>query len=52
LVGTHARGFARNVADRAVFLDQGKILEVGTPEEVFGRPRQERARRFLEKILV
>jgi ABC-type polar amino acid transport system ATPase subunit len=52
LVATHEMGFARKVADRVVFLDQGKILEVGTPEEVFGRPRQERTRRFLEKILV
>jgi ABC-type polar amino acid transport system ATPase subunit len=52
LVATHEMGFARKVADRVVFLDQGKILEVGTPEEVFGRPRHERTRRFLEKILV
>jgi ABC-type histidine transport system ATPase subunit len=47
LVATHEMGFARKVADRVVFLDQGKIVEVGTPEEVFGRPRQERTRRFL-----
>ena len=52
LVATHEMGFARKVADRVVFLDQGKILEVGAPEEVFGRPRHERMRRFLEKILV
>jgi len=52
LVATHEMGFARKVADRIVFLDQGKIVEVGTPEEVFGRPRQERTRRFLEGILV
>jgi ABC-type polar amino acid transport system ATPase subunit len=52
LVATHEMGFARKVADRVVFLDQGKIVEVGTPEEVFGRPRQERTRRFLEGILV
>jgi polar amino acid transport system ATP-binding protein len=52
LVATHEMGFARKVANRVVFLDQGKILEVGTPEEVFGRPRQERTRRFLERILV
>jgi ABC-type polar amino acid transport system ATPase subunit len=45
-------GFARKVADRVVFLDQGKILEVGPPAEVFGRPRHERTRTFLEKILV
>jgi ABC-type polar amino acid transport system ATPase subunit len=52
LVATHEMGFARKVADRVVFLDQGKIVEIGTPEEVFGRPRQERTRRFLERILV
>ena len=52
LVATHEMGFARKVADRVVFLDQGKILEVGTPEEIFGRPRHERLRRFLDKVLV
>jgi polar amino acid transport system ATP-binding protein len=52
LVATHEMGFARKVADRVVFLDQGKIVEVGTPEKVFGKPRQERTRRFLERILV
>jgi polar amino acid transport system ATP-binding protein len=52
LVATHEMGFARQAADRVVFLDQGKILEIGTPEEVFGRPRHERTRRFLDKILV
>jgi ABC-type polar amino acid transport system ATPase subunit len=52
LVATHEMGFARSVADRAVFLDQGRILEIGTPDELFRRPRHERTRRFLEKILV
>jgi ABC-type polar amino acid transport system ATPase subunit len=52
LVATHEMGFARKAADRVVFLDQGRILEVGTPKEIFGRPRHERTRRFLEKILV
>jgi len=52
LVATHEMGFARKVADRVVFLDQGKILETGTPEEIFGRPRHERLRRFLDKVLV
>ena len=52
LVATHEMGFARKVADRVVFMDQGKILEVGTPEAIFDRPRHERMRRFLEKILV
>jgi polar amino acid transport system ATP-binding protein len=52
LVATHEMGFARRVADRVVFMDQGKILEVGTPEEIFDQPRHERMRRFLAKILV
>jgi polar amino acid transport system ATP-binding protein len=52
LVATHEMGFARKVADRVVFLDQGRILEVGPPGEVFGQPRHERTRRFLEKVLV
>jgi polar amino acid transport system ATP-binding protein len=52
LVATHEMGFARKVAHRVVFLDQGSIVEVGTPGEVFGRPQHERTRRFLEKILV
>ena len=52
VVATHEMGFARKVADRVVFLDQGKILEVGTPEEIFGRPRHERLRRFLDKVLM
>jgi polar amino acid transport system ATP-binding protein len=51
LVATHEMGFARKAAHRVVFLDQGRIVEIGTPEEVFGRPRHERTRRFLEKIL-
>jgi len=52
LVATHEMGFARKVADRVVFMDQGRILEVGMPQDVFARPRHERMRRFLEKILV
>jgi polar amino acid transport system ATP-binding protein len=51
LVATHEMGFARKAAHRVVFLDQGRIVEIGPPEEVFGRPRHERTRRFLEKIL-
>ncbi|HWC82706.1 MAG TPA: amino acid ABC transporter ATP-binding protein [Pseudonocardiaceae bacterium] len=51
LVVTHEMGFARRAADRVVFLDHGRILETGTPEEFFGAPRTERARDFLSKIL-
>ena len=52
LVATHEMGFARKVADRVMFLDQGRVLELGTPDEVFGRPRHERLRRFLGTVLV
>ena len=48
---THEMGFARAVADRVVFMDQGQIVEQNTPDEFFSRPRSERARDFLSKIL-
>jgi glutamate transport system ATP-binding protein len=51
LVVTHEMGFARQAADRVVFMDAGRIAEEGTPEEFFGNPRSERARDFLSKIL-
>jgi len=51
VVVTHEMGFAREVADRVVMMDDGQIVEVGTPEEFFARPRQERTRQFLSKIL-
>ena len=50
LVATHEMGFARKVADRIVFLDQGRIVESGTPGEVFDHPEHERLRRFLERV--
>ena len=52
LVATHEMGFARKVAHRVVFLDQGRIVEAGTPQEIFSRPRHERLRRFLDSVLV
>jgi glutamate transport system ATP-binding protein len=51
LVVTHEMGFARQAADRVVFMDDGRIAEESTPEEFFGRPKTERARDFLSKIL-
>lgn len=51
VVVTHEMGFAREVADRIVFMDQGRILEEATPQEFFGNPREERARLFLSRIL-
>jgi glutamate/aspartate transport system ATP-binding protein len=51
MVVTHEMGFARNVAHRVIFMDQGRILEDATKEEFFGTPRSERAQIFLSKIL-
>ena len=48
---THEMGFAREVADRVLFLDEGKILEQGSPEQIFGNPQQQRTRDFLNKVL-
>jgi general L-amino acid transport system ATP-binding protein len=48
---THEMGFARQVADRVVFMDQGEIVESGPPEDVFGNPRTDRLRLFLSQIL-
>ena len=49
---THEMGFAKEVADRVVFVDQGIILEEGTPEEVFNSPKQARTKEFFQKVLV
>jgi general L-amino acid transport system ATP-binding protein len=51
VVVTHEMGFARHVADRVVFMDQGQILEMGSPAEMFGAPRHERLRTFLGTLL-
>ncbi len=48
---THEMGFAREVADRVIFMDHGALVEENTPEEFFLRPQQERTRDFLSKIL-
>ncbi|HOV50060.1 MAG TPA: amino acid ABC transporter ATP-binding protein [Candidatus Cryosericum sp.] len=50
IVVTHEMGFAKEVADRVVFMDQGLIIETGTPAEVFEHPQQERTRNFLSKV--
>jgi polar amino acid transport system ATP-binding protein len=50
LMATHEMAFAREVADRVVFLDEGTICEQGSPSELFGTPRQERTRQFLERF--
>ncbi|WMT43079.1 amino acid ABC transporter ATP-binding protein [Paenibacillus sp. D2_2] len=51
VIVTHEMGFAREVADRVVFMDGGYIVEEGSPEEVFGNPKNERTISFLEKVL-
>ena len=51
LVVTHEMGFAREVADRLVFMDAGEIVEIGTPREFFTQPKTERTKLFLEQIL-
>ncbi|EME61879.1 amino acid ABC transporter ATP-binding protein [Rhodococcus aetherivorans] len=51
VVVTHEMGFAREVADRVLFMADGYVLEEGTPKELFGSPRQERTRDFLAKVL-
>ncbi len=48
---THEMGFARQVADRVIFMDQGQIVEENVPEEFFGNPQHERTRTFLSQIL-
>src|SRR5271156_2176281 len=50
LVVTHEVRFAREVADRVVFMDEGLIVEQGTPDEVLGAPKQERPQRFLRMV--
>ena len=52
IVVTHEMGFAREVGDRVIFMDQGIIMEEGTPEEIFDRPKHERLRSFLGKVMV
>ena len=51
VIVTHEMGFAREVATRVLFMDQGVVMESGTPEEVFGNPKNERTRNFLAKVL-
>jgi len=51
VVVTHEMGFAREVGDRVLFMDEGLILEEGTPEQIFTQPRNERLKGFLSKIL-
>lgn len=51
VVVTHEMGFAREVSDRVIFMDEGQIVESGTAEQIFEHPQEERTRRFLSQIL-
>jgi polar amino acid transport system ATP-binding protein len=51
VIATHEMSFARDIADRVSFLDEGRILEEGPPEQIFSAPTQERTRRFLDRII-
>jgi ABC-type polar amino acid transport system ATPase subunit len=51
IVVTHEMGFAREVADRVVMMDDGVIIEEGSPQHLFDSPTHERTKRFLSKIL-
>jgi polar amino acid transport system ATP-binding protein len=51
VVVTHEMGFAREVADRVIFMDGGQIVEVGTPEHFFENPEHPRTQKFLSQIL-
>ena len=51
VIVTHEMGFAREVADRVIFIDSGVVLESNTPDEIFNNPQNERTKSFLSKIL-
>ena len=50
-VVTHEMGFAREVATRVLFMDEGNIMEQGTPEQIFNDPKNDRTKEFLSKVL-
>lgn len=51
LIVTHEMGFAREAADRVIFMDNGYIVEQGKPKEIFTNPKNERTRKFLNQIV-
>jgi polar amino acid transport system ATP-binding protein len=51
LIATHEMGFARDIASRVCFLDDGVILEQGPPQQLFNDPKEDRTRRFLQRIV-
>ena len=51
IVVTHEMGFAKEVGSRVLFMDDGRIVEEGTPDEIFNHPKNERLKEFLSKVL-
>ena len=51
IVVTHEMSFAQDVADKVVFMDEGLVVEEGSPGRIFTKPKQERTRRFLSRII-
>lgn len=51
VVVTHEMNFARSVASQVVFMDEGRIVEVGPPGQIFGQPKSDRLQRFLSEVL-
>ena len=51
IIVTHEMGFAKEVADRVIFMDEGSIIEMGNPENIFSKPKMDRTKEFLSKIL-
>lgn len=51
VVVTHEMGFAKEVADRVIFMDQGRIVEEGSPDEIFNNPKSDRLKEFLGTVL-
>lgn len=50
IIVTHEMSFAKEIADRVIFMDDGRIIEEGTPEKIFSNPQNERTKRFLERF--
>jgi len=51
IIATHEMGFARDIASRVLFLDGGRILEQGPPDQIFRHPKEPRTREFLQRII-
>ena len=51
VIVTHEMGFAKEVADRVIFMDEGIIMEEGTPDEIFNHPKNQRTKEFLDKVM-